>query len=138
MDFFGTGRLFSIFLSLKRLPLQVFSYFAAECMLINPKGSPFLHFLALCDILKKKIQKFQIFKKNVLRFLSLRYSADFRRLVYLNDFWVYKKVIIMGCFENFWPLFREIIDFILESEFSLRAKRFPQSWAFLGKTFQLT
>ena len=50
-------------------------------MLINPKGSPLLHFLALCDIFrKKKIQKFQCFSsKKVLRFLSLRYSADFRR-----------------------------------------------------------
>ena len=37
----------------------------------------------------KKIRKFQVFfqKKNVLRFLSLRYSADFRtsRLVHLGS-----------------------------------------------------
>ena len=28
---------------------------------------------------KKKVQNFQIFSKNVSRFFSLRYSADFRR-----------------------------------------------------------
>ena len=41
-----------------------------------------LHFLALCDIFRKKIffRKFQVFfQKNVLRFLSRRYSADLRR-----------------------------------------------------------
>ena len=63
-------------------PLWVFWYFATECLLINPEGSPLLHFSALCDFFwKKKIfQKFQFFsKKSVLRFLSLRYGADFRR-----------------------------------------------------------
>ena len=65
----------------KGSPLRVFWNFATKSMLINPKWSPPLHFLALCDIFrKKKIQKFQVFsQKNVLRFLSLRYSADFRR-----------------------------------------------------------
>ena len=50
-------------------------------MLIKPKGSPLLHFSVLCDIFrKKKFSKIpSFFKKNVLRFLSLRYSADFRR-----------------------------------------------------------
>ena len=53
-------------------------------MFINQKGSPFLgHFLALCDIFRKKFffRKFQVFfsKKNVLRFLSLRHRADLRR-----------------------------------------------------------
>ena len=51
-------------------------------MLINPEGSSLLHFLALCGIMRRKnfFRKFQVFrKKNVSRFLSLRYSADFRR-----------------------------------------------------------
>ena len=43
-------------------------------MFINQKGSPLLHFAALCDIFR-----IFFFKKNVLRFLSLRYSADLRR-----------------------------------------------------------
>ena len=44
------------------------------------KGSPLLHFSALCDIFwKKKIKNFKFFLKSLLRFLSLRYSADFRR-----------------------------------------------------------
>ena len=66
----------------KGSPLWVFWYFATECLLINPEGSPLLHFLALCDFFWKKnfFQKFQFFsKKSVLRFLSLRYGADFRR-----------------------------------------------------------
>ena len=64
---------------LKRSPLRVFSYFATECMLINPKGSPLLLFSALFleEIFFQKLQVF--FRKIVLRFLSLRYSADFRR-----------------------------------------------------------
>ena len=46
------------------------------------KRVPRLHFSALCDIFRKKIfvEKFQVFfQKNVLRFLSLKYSADLRR-----------------------------------------------------------
>ena len=60
-------------------------------MLINPKGSPFLHFLVLCDFFERiffsKITSF-FPKKNVLRFLSLRYDADFRRsrLVSSSDY----------------------------------------------------
>ena len=48
----------------------------------NQKGSLHLHFSALCDIFRKKnfFESFKFFsKKNVLRFLSLRYSANFRR-----------------------------------------------------------
>ena len=68
------------FKRLKR-PFRVFDNFATESMLIDPKGSPLLHFSALWDIYqKKKNQKVQVlFQKNVLRFLSLRYSADFIR-----------------------------------------------------------
>ena len=45
------------------------------------KGPPFDFFSALCDIFrKKKISKISsFFHKNVLRFSSLEYSADFRR-----------------------------------------------------------
>ena len=46
------------------------------------KRVPLLHFPALCDIFRKKFffENFKFFpKKNVLRFLSLRYSADLRR-----------------------------------------------------------
>ena len=59
---------------------------------MSPKGPPFevfdilqRHVSALCGtmrlFLKEKIfQKFQVFfQKTVLRFLSLRYGADFRR-----------------------------------------------------------
>ena len=52
------------------------------------KRVPLLHFSALCDLFRKFFfRKFQVFsKKNVLRFLGFRYSADLRRsrLVYLN------------------------------------------------------
>ena len=63
-------------------PLEFFLLFCKECMFGNQKGSPLLYFSALCDIFRKKnFRKFQVFfsKKNVSRFLSLRYSADFRR-----------------------------------------------------------
>ena len=46
-------------------------------MLINPKGSPFYIFRYFATFFeRKKIQKFQVFFK---RFLSVRYSANFRR-----------------------------------------------------------
>ena len=50
-------------------------------MLIKPKVSPLLHFSALCDIFGTKNSKISSFfsKKSLLRILSLRYSADFRR-----------------------------------------------------------
>ena len=52
-------------------PPSSFLNFATECMLINPKGSFFE---------RKKFKNFKFFsKKNVLRFLSPRNSADFRR-----------------------------------------------------------
>ena len=73
----------------KGFPLWVFCYFATECMFGNQKGSPLLHFSALCDIFRKKkfFRKFQVFfQKNVLRFLSLRYSADFRSPVLFFKF----------------------------------------------------
>ena len=45
------------------------------------KGPPFTFFGTIRLFLKKKLfQKLQVFfPKNVLRFLSLRYGADFRR-----------------------------------------------------------
>ena len=90
LDFFRNCATFRKFFNVpKGSPLWVFWYFATECLLINPEGSPLLHFSALCDFFWKKnfFQKFQFFsKKSVLRFLSLRYGADFRRsrLVFWN------------------------------------------------------
>ena len=48
-------------------PLGVFCYFATECVFINQKGSPLLHFSALRDIFRKKIffRKFQVFSKKM-------------------------------------------------------------------------
>ena len=59
-------------------------------MLINPEGSPFYIFRHYATFFERKniFQKFQFFsKKNLLRFLSLRYGADFRRsrLVTINE-----------------------------------------------------
>ena len=83
-----------IFIVPKGSPLRVFSYFATECMLIHHKGSPLLHFSALCDFfLKEFFFKNSCFfpKKIFLRFLSLRYGADFgrSRLVYIKIFTVF-------------------------------------------------
>ena len=55
---------FRIFFNVpKGSPLWVFCYFATECVFINQKGSPLLHFPALCDIFRKKFfsRKFQVF-----------------------------------------------------------------------------
>ena len=78
-----------------KCPLQVF---ATECMLTNPKG-PLLHFSALCDFFEKEKEKISsFFRKNVLRFLSLRYSADFRhsRLIY-----IFSKIDVFNNVPNF-------------------------------------
>ena len=49
--FFGIVDFFRKFFNVsKESPFRVFLYFATEYMLIKPKGSPLLHFLALCDI----------------------------------------------------------------------------------------
>ena len=65
----------------KGAPFGFFKYFATECMLINPEGSPFYIFRHYATFFeRKKFQNFHFFfQKNVLRFLSLRYGADFRR-----------------------------------------------------------
>ena len=62
-------------------PPSSFLYFAMECMSKNPEGSPFYIFRHYATFLREFFfQKFQFFfQKIVLRFLSLRYSADFRR-----------------------------------------------------------
>ena len=78
-------------MSQKGPPFEFFSYFATEYMLIKPKGSPFYIFRHYATVSERK--KFKNFSKNskkfflkksLLRFLSLRYSAGFRRsrLVY--------------------------------------------------------
>ena len=61
--------------------LQDFCYFATECMFINQKGSPFYIFRQYATFFERKNSKVSSFfsKKNVLRFLSLRFKADFRR-----------------------------------------------------------
>ena len=43
------------------------------------RDPPFTFFGTMRLLLKENFQKFQFFSKNVLRFLSLRYGADFRR-----------------------------------------------------------
>ena len=47
----------------KGSPLRVFCYFATECVFINQKRSPLLHFSALCDIFWKNFffRKIQVF-----------------------------------------------------------------------------
>ena len=54
---------------------------------------PLLHFSALCDIFREiTISKISFFfEKNVLRFLSLRYSSDFRRSRLVGIFILLKK-----------------------------------------------
>ena len=68
-------------MSQKGPPFEFFSFFATECMSINPKGPPSTFFGTMRLFLKENFfQKSKVFpKKNVLRFLSLRYGADFRR-----------------------------------------------------------
>ena len=53
-----------------------FSDILQQNVLINPKGSPFYIFRHCATFSEKK---FKFFPKNVLRVLSLRYSAVFRR-----------------------------------------------------------
>ena len=66
-----------IFYCPQRVPPPSFLIFCNGKYLNKSKKVPLLHFSALCDIFREKISSF--FQKNVLRFLSLRYSADFRR-----------------------------------------------------------
>ena len=78
-------------------------------MFINQKWSPLLLFSALCDIFRKRkiFENFKFFsQKNVLRFLSLRYSADFRRsrLVYPRS------TVFLTVFVD---VFDEFLDFLL-------------------------
>ena len=86
---FSALQLFSEIFLMSQCPLRVFWYFATECMLINPKGSPFTFFGTVRHFPKEFFfENFHFFQK-VLRFLSLRYSADFRRsrlVQYFNPF----------------------------------------------------
>ena len=81
LDFFSTVRLFfrKFFNVSKGSPLQVFRYFATECILINPKGSPFYIFRHCATFSERKNRKLQVFQQKILRFLSLRDSAYLRR-----------------------------------------------------------
>ena len=111
-DFFS-----KIFYCPQRVPPLSFWYFATECLLINPEGSPLLHFSALCDFFWKKnfFQKFQFFfKKSVLRFLSLRYDADFRRSRLVLNWMKYPRIR----HEKSWDL--DVSWKIFEKRFILR------------------
>ena len=60
-------------------PSSSFLNFATEYMLINPNGPHLTFFGTMRHFLTEKNQKVQIFwQKIVLRFLSLKYSTDFR------------------------------------------------------------
>ena len=61
------------------------------------KGPPFEFFSALCDFFLKEnkfFQKFQFFFQKVLRFLSLRCSADFGRSLHV----FYAVLFLVGTF----------------------------------------
>ena len=79
-------RLFSkIFNCLKRVPLSSFLIFCNRIYVNKAQRvPPFTFFGTMRHFPKEKNSKISSLKKNVLRFLSLRYSADFRRsrLVY--------------------------------------------------------
>ena len=83
MIFFGTVRLFfETFLMSQRVPPLNFLLICNRMQVYKSKKVPLLYFSALCDIFRKRkiFENFKFFsKKNVLRFLSLRYRADFRR-----------------------------------------------------------
>ena len=69
-------------MSPKGPPFEFFVILQQNACVEIKKGSPLSHFSALCDIFRKKnfFENFKFFpKKNVLRSLSLRYSAVFRR-----------------------------------------------------------
>ena len=87
-SFFRHCDFFSNLFFTKRSPLRRFRYFATECIFMNLKWS-LLHFSALLRHFSKE-KNFEIFKffskKNVLRFFSLRYSADFRLSRLVVDF----------------------------------------------------
>ena len=73
---------FENFLMSQRVPLLSCLLFCNRMHVYKSKRSPLLQFSALCDLFRKKkiFQNFKFFStKIVLRFLSLRYGADFRR-----------------------------------------------------------
>ena len=78
-----------------------FLLFCYRCVFINQKGSPFYIFRHCATFSERKIflENFKFFsKKNVLRFLSLRYSADLRRsrlVLNICLFSEYKSTIIL-------------------------------------------
>ena len=79
--FFGTLRLFSKIFCLKRVPLSSFLMFCNRIYVNKAQRVPlFTFFGTMRHFLEKNDQKFQVFfEKCHLRFLSLRYSAVFRR-----------------------------------------------------------
>ena len=78
--FFGIVRLFfkNFLMYQKSPPFEFFDILQQNICWWSPKGPPFYIFWHYATISERKnIQKF--FEKFFLRFLSLRYSADFRR-----------------------------------------------------------
>ena len=77
-NFFGTVRNFfrKLFKVSKESPLQVFRYFATECMLMKPKGSPlfiFRHYATFSKFFSKKF-----FSKKFLNFVPSRETVIFQ------------------------------------------------------------
>ena len=68
-------------MSQKSPSFEFFDILQQNIYLKSPKDPLFTFFGTMRHFLKEKNQKFQVFsqKKVFLRFLSLRYSADFRR-----------------------------------------------------------
>ena len=78
----------------------------------------------------RKIQKFQVFfsKKNVLPFLSLKYSADFRRFRRVTDklFAQNREIEIFQVLQKAEDLRRNMespLDYLLRSQFSFGKSR---------------
>ena len=63
-------------------------------MLIKPKGSPFYIFRTMRNFLKDKKSKISVFLKSLVPFLSLRYSADFRRSRLVTLFTLYARFLV--------------------------------------------
>ena len=101
--FFGTVRIFfsKIFNFSKESPLRIFSYFATESMLMNPKGSHlfiFGHYATFSKFFsKKKISK-KIFKKIFFKFFLFPVEkSDFPVISSMKGtLWVSRK-----CFQSF-------------------------------------
>ena len=94
--FFGT----KIFKVSKESPLRVFWYFATECMLMNPKGSPlfiFRHYATFSKFFFKKIT----FSKSFSNFVPSRETVIFQ------SYRAWKAPF--GCLESVFKAFHEYV-----------------------------